>query len=164
MAHFKPLPSKADLLEHLKYDPETGLLWWVKRGTRRTLLKPVGCKCYQQINKEPKGMEVRLYGELWMAHRLAWRMMTGDDPGKLTIDHINRNPFDNKWKNLRLADFSLQLQNRRCSSESGHKGVWFDPRQRKWRATAWQNGKTKYLGRFATKEEAAAVAAPYYIT
>lgn len=89
-------------------------------------------------------------------------MMTGDDPGDLTIDHVNRNPFDNKWKNLRLADHSLQMKNRRTWGRSKYKGVNYRKKGGRWQAFAWINGKMKHLGYYATEEEAAAVAAPYY--
>lgn len=163
MAHFRPLPSREELLEHLKYDPETGLFWWIKVGKQRTFSGPVGSKRYRKTSKEPETIVIGLYRKLWVAHRLAWRIITGNDPERLTVDHINRNPFDNRWENLRLADFSLQARNRRCYSASGHKGVCFDFHQRKWTARAWQNERQVFLGRFATKEEAAAAAAPYYI-
>jgi hypothetical protein len=101
--------------------------------------------------------------QYYMAHRLAWRMMTGDDPDELTIDHINRNPFDNRWENLRLADNSLQQRNKRNRGESTHKGVCFDRSRGKWLAQVKVNGGCKNLGRFATEAAAAEAAAPYFI-
>ena len=38
----------------------------------------------------------------YRAHRLIWKWMTGDDPER-EIDHINQDPYDNRWENLRLA-------------------------------------------------------------
>lgn len=89
--------------------------------------------------------------------------MTGEDPGIMTIDHVNRNPFDNRWENLRLADMSLQMRNRNNFGKSPYKGVCFRADLQKWNAYAWVNGKRKHLGHFLTEEEAAAAAAPYYI-
>jgi hypothetical protein len=36
-----------------------------------------------------------------MAHRVAWLLHTGEDPGTLVIDHINRQRNDNRISNLR---------------------------------------------------------------
>src|SRR5690606_24034484 len=48
-------------------------------------------------------VHIQVDGVLYLAHRLAWRMVTGDDPGPAQIDHKNRNRTDNRWVNLRLA-------------------------------------------------------------
>jgi hypothetical protein len=92
-------------------------------------------------------------------------MVTGNDPGESTIDHINRNPLDNRLKNLRLADSSLQNRNqgKRANSVSAYKGVCFDKSKGKWKAKAWLSGKTKHIGYFSTEQEAAIAAAPYFI-
>jgi hypothetical protein len=81
---------------------------------------------------------------------------------ELTIDHIDRNPFNNKFNNLRLADNVLQNRNQKPRGQSRYKGVCPDKNGR-WRAHFKINGKMQRLGTFATEEEAAAVAAPYYI-
>lgn len=162
MAQSRPLPSQSDLLEHLRYDPETGLLWWVQRGQNRSLAVPAGCKNYR-CGGMPAGIKIMLNKRHYQAHRLAWKMMTGEDPGSLTVDHINRNPFDNRFSNLRLADCSLQTRNQCSKGVSAHKGVHFSESRGKWVAMGWLNGKQVFLGRFPTEQEAAAAAAPHYI-
>ena len=89
MTQHKPLPCRSEILKHLHYDPETGLFWWIKSGKRRTLSRPAGCKAYRKTGGEPGKIEIRLNNRLWLAHRLAWVIMTGEDPGDMTIDHIN---------------------------------------------------------------------------
>ncbi len=165
MPQHKPLPPREWLLENLRYEPETGLFWWVKRGPRRQMSKPVGNRVYQSRDGEPACIQVAFGTDRksYVLHRLAWLMMTGDDPGELTVDHINRNPFDNRWENLRLADSSLQMRNRRNFGRSKHKGVHYRHDRQKWAARATVNGRLKHLGLFSTEEEAAAVAAPYFI-
>lgn len=166
MPHPKPLPSREWLLENLRYEPDTGLFWWVKPGSNRRLNKPVGHRsCRPERSDEPSGIQVA-FGtprKRYLLHRLAWLIMTGNDPGDMTIDHINRNPFDNRWENLRLADSSLQMRNRRNFGKSKYKGVHYRSDNQKWRACVRVGGRLISLGQFETEEEAAAAAAPYFI-
>lgn len=162
------LPSREWLVENLKYEPETGLFWWLKAGAGRRMSEPAGSKRYQSGERagEPCQIAIRLQGRRYPAHRLAWLMTTGEDPAPLTVDHISRDPFDNRWVNLRLADHSLQQRNKRkqigCSSR--YKGVSYHKATRKWLAYVYVGGKRNNLGFYATEEEAAAVAAPFYIS
>lgn len=164
MPNFKPLPPRETVLEHLRYDPESGLLWWAKPWGGRQMDRPVGTRLYS-VNGEPNGIHLTLLNKVYRAHRLIWLMQTGRDPEDLTIDHRNRDPFDNRWTNLRLADYSLQIRNQRkkAGCTSRHKGVSYYKRTGKWHAVACPNGKVKHLGCFDTEAEAAAVAAPHYI-
>jgi hypothetical protein len=80
--------------------------------------------------------------------------MTGEDPGIATIDHINRNPHDNRWANLRLADEFTQAHNRRPRSES--PGVSFHKASGKWYARLMRYGLRHAIGLYETKQEAIA--------
>jgi hypothetical protein len=46
---------------------------------------------------------IRLEGIGYLAHRLAWVYMTGEQPD--VIDHINRERDDNRFSNLRNGTF-----------------------------------------------------------
>lgn len=162
MPHPKPLPSREWLLENLRYEPDTGLFWWAKPGLGRKLNVPAGAKNYKACSGEPKEIAISISRSLYKAHRLAWLMMTGNDPGGLTVDHVNRCPFDNRWDNLRLASNSLQCFNRRNFGRSVYKGVCFEKRAGKWKAHRRVDGKQVFLGYFNTEEEAGAVAAPFF--
>jgi hypothetical protein len=162
MPHHKPLPSRDWLLENLRYEPETGLFWWVKRGKNRKITEPVGTQRYVAKTGKPAEIKISLGRVAYKAHRLAWLIATGDDPGELTTDHIDRNPFNNKLSNLRLASRSLQSENRSGYGTSTHKGVSFYKSRQKWEAYCRVDGKRFRLGYFSTEGEAAAVAALYY--
>lgn len=73
------------------------------------------------------------------------------------IDHINRNKADNRWCNLRYVTPTENLINRGLTraNTSGYLGVYWDNEREKWSACIKLNKKTKRLGRFLTKEEAA---------
>lgn len=163
MAKAKALPSREDLFRHLRYDHDTGLLWWKQKGLGRSINRPAGTKSYQHRDGSPRAITITLEYENYSAHRLIWRMVTGDDPAELSVDHINRNPFDNRWSNLRLADHSLQNRNKRAHGVSAYKGVCYCKAAKKWQAVAYVEGKAVFLGRFEKEEEAGKAAAPYFI-
>ena len=62
----------------------------------------------------PKGYrEVRLKGCNYRAHRVAWAIYYGEDPGDLEVDHINHDRDDNRISNLRLVTRSENRENQR---------------------------------------------------
>lgn len=74
------------------------------------------------------------------------------------VDHINRNPLDNRICNLRTCTQQNNCFNKsmQCNNTSGVAGVTWDKSRNKWLAQIQINKKNKYLGRFATLEEAIA--------
>lgn len=82
-----------------------------------------------------------------------------DAPKGIDIDHINRNPLDNRRVNLRQATRSQNCVNSklRVNNRSGYKGVSWDRSINKWRAQAYKNGKQIYLGVYDSIEEAVKV-------
>lgn len=93
-------------------------------------------------------------GRLYRAHRLAWFYMTGAWP-KHGIDHVDLNPENNRWENLRAADQSQNGANTRIRRDntSGFKGVQKTANST-WSAKIWVKGKKHSLGTFRTASEA----------
>lgn len=134
----------------LSYDPDTGNFTWrktmngrIKAGNSAGTLDRDG---YRRI---------RLDGKAYYAHRLAWLAHYGELPD-VQIDHINRDPDDNRIANLRLATAQQNAFNQAISANntSGFKGVDFVTRENRWRARCRIDGRLIHLGTFATKEEA----------
>jgi hypothetical protein len=93
-------------------------------------------------------------GETHYAHRLAFLWMTGGWPTD-EVDHIDRNPSNCAWSNLRIVNRQLNTWNQGAQSTntSGVKGVSFHQRDRMWIAQIYVSGKviSKW---FKTKDEA----------
>lgn len=132
---------------HLRYDHKTGLLWWKLRGPHRTIQYPAGTLCAGR-------WYIGLFGKHFIAHRLAWLIKTGGWPQ--TLDHINGNPLDNRWCNLREATPSQNCANakRYKNNTSGFKGVSWVPRDQKYAAYFSKDGKRFGLGYYNTPEQA----------
>lgn len=77
-------------------------------------------------------------------------------PKGLDIDHRNRNGLDNRRENLRIASDSQNQANRKLNknSKTGFKGVCFYPNEGIYVARIMKDGKSNWLGRFKTVEDA----------
>ena len=87
------------------------------------------------------------------------RILT-DAPSGLDVDHINRNPLDNRMSNLRIVTKFGNMQNHpQNRNKNGFKGVLYGPNRRgkrKYQGRVWVDGKVHSLGLFATASEAGA--------
>lgn len=74
------------------------------------------------------------------------------------VDHKDTNGLNNRRKNLREATHQENMFNTRKKSRksTNEKGVTFLKSRQKWKAQIMLDGKNKWLGDFATKEQAVA--------
>lgn len=135
----------------LSYDPLTGVFLWLKNrgGTAKvgSVAGSIDSSGYRQI---------RMYGILYLAHRLAWFYIHGRWPRK-GLDHKDLNRDNNILKNLRPCTQSQNSANTRVRSDNvlGIKGVHFDPVKKKFRARMRKHGRLIHLGWFKKVEDAA---------
>ena len=123
--------SQSDLLQLFEYRPD-GQIVWKKNG------KIAGsAKEYHQT---------MVNGTLYGTHRLIFLMHHGYLPEE--IDHVNRDPLDNRIENLRASTSSQNKMNRR--GWNGHKNVYWHKQHNKWMVKV---GK-KFGGYFKNLEEA----------
>lgn len=131
------------------YSPETGVFTWKEKTNRRIV---VGSKAG---SKHAAGYTVLcLDGVNVLAHRAAFAIVHGYWPE--IVDHINRDPTDDRACNLRAADKSLNAQNQDTSKTRGGfaRGVSREKASGKFRASIAVLGKTKFLGRFKSVDAA----------
>jgi hypothetical protein len=143
--------TAARLRELVDYDPLTGLFTWIKPTAHRVQPGDVAGS-----HKQRGYFGFTIDSRAYQSHRLAWLYVYGKWPEK-NLDHINRNPSDNRIANLREADQSANMQNKgmQRNNKTGVTGVMFDMRRGAYRAEIRIAGKTRYLGRFNDLESAA---------
>lgn len=80
-------------------------------------------------------------------------------PKNQQIDHINLNRLDNRKINLRLCNQSQNNANmfKLSTNKSGYRGVCWDKKHKKWRATIQINKKHTHIGYFDDINEAVKV-------
>lgn len=144
--------SSKRLRQLVCYNPTTGvfvrLISLSNRSTTGTPIGTVNSRGYVVI-----GIDGRTY----LAHRLAWLYMTGSFPVR-NIDHIDRNPANNKWHNLREVSQSKNLMNAAGwpRTSSGSRGVWFMEKTSKWTAYITKDRQRHHLGSFDKYDDAVA--------
>lgn len=101
---------------------------------------------------------VKVQGAAFQAHRIIWKMATGQEPGE--IDHINRDKLDNRMANLREASRSVNMKNKgqHPKNTSGHKHIHWMPAIKRWTVQLVVPGKgQRQLAWCETIEEAVQV-------
>lgn len=163
----RPLPTANELRQLLRYEPETGELFWLNRvpeqfkgdeGKRKHLCRTWNAR--YGLNKahhtDNEGyIRVNVCGALRLAHRVIWCIVMGDWP-EGDIDHIDGRRDNNRIENLRVVSNAQNHRNRKLSAanSSGVMGVHWHKQRRKWAASVKINGKATWLGLFDDLKEA----------
>lgn len=148
-----PRPTVDQLRNSLRYDSETGKLYWLPRTSDHIRNKG--------FNKTFAGREAftsttlngyrqgALLGHNVHAHRVIWAMVNGEWP-EYQIDHINGNRVDNRIVNLRHVERSKNQRNMKLRNDNttGISGVIWYKRDKKWQVTIGNGSGGLYLGRF----------------
>ena len=138
------------LKERLSYDPNTGVFSYKSPVRGRVTGATAG-------TVRPDGyLTIILFGKPYATSRLAWLYVYGKWPNE-EIDHIDRNPSNNRIENLRDVSRSQNNCNHRVRSDSktGVKGVHFHLASGLWHVTIRSYGKKRSVGYFKNIAEAA---------
>jgi hypothetical protein len=139
--------TQEELKTHVHYNPETGVFTRLTGNFKGRVIK----------NKPDLDGHIRIKVKHinYFSHRLAWLYMTGSFP-KECIDHIDRNPANNVFSNLREATFKENSRNSKmfCTNTSGVKGVYWHKGKKRWYAHCRVNSKRHFVGLFKDIGEA----------
>ena len=127
---------KPKLHDVVGYDPDTGIMTRLSTGKECGTLRADGYRRVAINNKK------------YYVHRLAFLYMTGRLPE--TIDHIDGNPSNNAWCNLREVTTQQNMWNR------SSKGYKLEKRTGRYEAYINIDGTYLSLGTFDTESEARA--------
>jgi len=166
----KPLPDQALLLKLLRYEPETGKLFWLPRPLEMFSDHGIGaelnCRNWNRryANREafpcasPKGakgyVQAQIFRGKYQAHRIIWKMVTGEEPDQ--IDHISGIRADNRFSNLRAVSCAENKRNLGIDkrNKSGCTGVLWHKAAGKWWASIQKDGQRHNLGLYENLENA----------
>lgn len=160
----KALPSPEVLRQLLRYEPETGKLFWRERSdkfcvtaqeAKRWAARYDGAEAFTLAND--RGYRCgKVFGRAYKAHRVIWAIVTGHWPDA-EIDHRNGARDDNRFENLREASRQENCRNTRsrAGSSSRFLGVSWDARDAKWRSSIQTDGGLICLGYFSDEIAAA---------
>ena len=141
---------------------EEGTLYWKKRDESMFSSK----RSYSVWNARFSGKQAftanhntgykhgLIYGKPYLAHRVLFAMKHGEWPKY--VDHINGVRTDNRITNLRSVTRTENSCNasKPSSNTSGHIGVSWNNRDKRWVAFISLNKKRKALGNFINIEDA----------
>lgn len=138
------------LHEHFRYDEESGHLIYTKKVANRTEVGDIAGSinaCGYRATTI-KGVHYYIHHLIWVFHFGSW-------PDEL--DHIDRNPSNNRIENLRLTNKIQQQFNRDANSNnvSGIRGVAYYPdRNKPYRVELQYKGVKSPTRSFYTADEA----------
>lgn len=116
------------------------------------------------LNKGPKRQpttktpyrKIDVAGSAYGEHRIIWMLVNGGAiPLGMEVDHIDRNPYNNRPSNLRLVTRTQNMANttKRRNNSTGYKGV--SRARNSYAAEIMVGGVKRRLGYFCTAEDAA---------
>jgi hypothetical protein len=137
--------------EVLNYRPNTGTFTWKVQTGRRVKIGDIAGSLSGNGYRL-----IRVLGSRYYVHRLVWLFETGGWPLK-DVDHINMDPLDNVFSNLRLCDRVQNIANSglRSTNTTGFKGV--TKSRNKFLARITVDYISVHLGSYSTATEAGEV-------
>lgn len=144
----KPKLTLRRLRQLLTYDMTSGVLRWTKNCPQKQFS---GCEAG---TIKPSGYRlVRIDGQYYRSHRLAWFLVKGKWPPR-DIDHKDTDKANNKWENLRLASESQNVANSKpWARKTLPKGV-YKRADGRYVAQIKKDRKSHWLGSYATPDAA----------
>lgn len=161
------LPTIDELRKYLRYEPDTGMLFWKTRTpsdfpAESKRAPDAACRSWNtKWAGRPALSYIDAYGyfggrffrRAMKAHRVAYAIYHGEWP-KGDVDHINGDRRDNRIENLRDCNRSQNLSNsRKARGASSYRGV--SRSGNRWAVWCSKNNKSVYGGKFDDEIDAA---------
>lgn len=153
--------NKTDLDKALRYDRDSGILFWKKRDISE-FKNEHDMNCMNtKFHGKPAGsinnkgyLIIHFSSGHILSHRAIFIMEYGYEP-KL-IDHIDGNRINNKIDNLREVDYIGNSKNKGISkrNKTGHLGVCWHKTKKKYQSNIRVNWKLIHLGTFSDIKDA----------
>jgi hypothetical protein len=153
------------LRQLLRYDPDTGKLFWKERDVR-WFASDGSCRSWNSkfsgslaLNTDDRNgyRHGEVFNITFKAHVAAWAICKGAFP-TFQIDHIDGDGHNNRISNLRDVDRVTNCRNKGINSNntSGVVGVSFDSSRGVWKASIGRDGKSIHIGWFKGFDDAVA--------
>ena len=154
----KHLPTPDFLRKILRYELDTGKLFWLEREDVQPQWNArwAGKEAFTTVHRSGYKHGHIMY-KRFLAHRVIWAIFYDCWPEN-QIDHINGVRDDNRIKNLRHVTAVENSRNQKLAKNntSGVTGVFWNKWRSKWEAFIRFDGKNHLLGRFDCKSDAIA--------
>jgi len=131
----------------LCYDVKRGLFWWRKNIIAGKGAVKIKANDSAGHLRKDGYLRICIDSQIYEAGRLAWLYIKGYFPEN-QIDHINQNPSDNRFKNLREASKQCNARNygNPKNNKTGVRGVYWYQAGQKWQAYIMVDQKGYHLG------------------
>ena len=134
--------------QRLSYDPETGIFRWKTYPKAKKMVGQIA----GHVRKTGQ-IVILLNNKGYLAHRIAWAYVTGKNPQN-QIDHINCDPSDNRFENLRECTALENCRNKRIQKNNTSEVKGITRFRNKWSARVGVDGKKVFLGYFDSIQSA----------
>jgi len=161
-----PLSHIQSILK-IDIDSPSGLIWLQRKNKtikQNSLYanKYAGCKDTNHDGYKKWSLTISYLGKskTFMASRIVFLLHNGYLTKGKEVDHIDGNSLNNNPINLRETNRSQNCYNSKISKNntSGHKGVTWCKKSKKWKVAINANGKYHYFGLYVNLEDAIKVA------
>lgn len=156
---YKSTHTQEQVKRLVTYNPETGVFTWLPREGKTRGEKIWNTRYAGTVagwKKRNGYIALTLEYQKYLAHRVAWLYMTGKWPERV-IDHIDNDPANNAFANLRQATMSQNLSAHNVGRSGKGKylrGVREKEKSNTFTAQVSHNRKVIYIGTYATEREA----------
>ena len=142
--------TREEILYYFDYDRERGVLIWKNHWNATVRFRCLG----KIAGKKDKTdyISVKVNWKLYRIHRLIWFIEKGYYPEQ--VDHIDGDFSNNKIENLRAVTNRENCQNYKIHRTGKLIGCTWDKSRGNWKAQIKLEGKTKFIGRFNSEQEA----------